>query len=73
MRRTYGGSSGWGSHVATRKSRKEGKVRRTWRVAPADAPEKTVTVRHQNLVGALREARDRHFGEDVRLVAEEVF
>jgi hypothetical protein len=71
--RNYRSSSEWGSHAATRKARKEGKVRRTWRIAPADAPEKTVTVRHQNLVGALQEARDRHFGEDVRLVAEEAF
>lgn len=47
--------------------------RRTWRIAPADAPEKAVTVRHQTLTGALKEARERHFGEDARLVAEEVF
>lgn len=47
--------------------------RRTWRIAPADEPERTVTVRASNLVEALREARNHHFGEDARLVAEEVF
>lgn len=73
------GRAAWSARNSPRRSRFKREwfgdppERRTWRIAPADAPEKTVTVRHRTLTGALQEARDRHFGEGVRLVAEEVF